>query len=270
MRTWVWWPTLPRKSPVDGSTSKGTIAHMRRGLIISLSVHLALVMILVAPMSGRGSANSTGMIYEVSLVSMPAGASGPAGPPAGTDEPPDATLATPKPKKTPKKETPNTVEEKEPVKKEKEKENEKKSPEPSKGKGDSPGSSESELHSLVKGGEGSGTAGAGRGGFSSQLQLDIENFEFSYYLVAVRNKVSSNWSPPAGLVTSGGAVRVVVFFRINRNGSISDLAVETPSAVGLFDQSALRAVLRAQPFPPLPRRFPDKSLGVHFGFEYVK
>jgi TonB family protein len=243
---------------------------MRRGFVISLSVHLALLIILIAPLSGRGSAHSTGMVYEVSLVSMPAGSPGPAGPPAGTDEPPDATLATPKPKRAQKKETAKAIEEKKTAKEETKKESKKESPKSSKAKGDSPGSSQSELHSLVKGGPGTGKAGAGQGGFSSQLQLDIENFEFSYYLVAVRNKVSSNWSPPAGLVASGGAVRAVVFFRIMRDGSVSDLEVEQSSAVGLFDQSALRAVLRAQPFPPLPRRFADNSLGVHFGFEYVK
>ncbi|KPJ60513.1 MAG: hypothetical protein AMJ46_05740 [Latescibacteria bacterium DG_63] len=243
---------------------------MRRGLLISLSVHLGLLIILIVPISGKGSALSPGMVYEVSLVSLPAGSLGPPGPPAGSDEPPDATLATPKPKKTVEEKSPKLAEEKEVVERETKEKEKKESSKSSKASETSPGSSESELHSLVKGGTGTGRGSTGEGGFSSQLQLDIENFEFRYYLVAVRNKVSSNWSPPAGLVTSSGTVRVVVFFRILRDGKIADLAVETPSAVGLFDQSALRAVLRAQPFPPLPRGFADNSLGVHFGFEYVK
>ncbi|UCF77959.1 MAG: TonB family protein [Candidatus Eiseniibacteriota bacterium] len=245
---------------------------MRRGLLISSSVHLVLIIILIAPLSGRGSALSPGTVYDVSLVSLPVGSPGPPGPPAGSDEPPDATLATPEPEVAPKKEVPKLPEEKAPEKKKPEatEKESQKAAEKEKAAKKSSGSGEPELHSLVKGGTGTGTGGTGQGGFSSQLQIDIENFEFSYYLVAVRNKVSSNWSPPAGVVTSGGAVRTVVYFRILRSGKIADLAIEKPSSVGLFDQSALRAVLRAQPFPPLPRGFADGSLGVHFGFEYVK
>jgi colicin import membrane protein len=241
---------------------------MRRGLFISLAVHVGLLIVLIVPVGGRGGALSAGTIYEVSLVSLPAGSPGPPGPPAGGDEAPDATLAVPKAEEPVKKETPKPTEKKTLERKEEKKEATKPK---STGKDEkTSGSSDSELHSLVKGGTGTGRGGTGPGGFSSQLQLDIENFEFSYYLVAVRNKVSSNWSPPAGLVAPSGVVRVVVFFRIMRDGKISDLAVESPSSVGLFDQSALRAVLRAQPFPPLPRRFAENSLGVHFGFEYVK
>jgi colicin import membrane protein len=245
---------------------------MKRGFFISLSVHLGLLAIIFGPLMGRATVLSPGTIYEVSLVSLPAGFPGP---PPGNDESPDATLATPEPGE-PSKEALKLPAEKKasqkeitPEKKKDSSEKKKNSSQSVKTGKKSSDASKSDLHSLVKGGSGSGGS-SGPGGFSSQLQLDIENFEFSYYLVAVRNKVSSNWSPPAGLSTSASAVRTVIFFRIQRDGKIADLKIETPSSIGFFDQSALRAVLRSEPFPSLPRGFVDGSLGVHFGFEYVR
>jgi colicin import membrane protein len=247
---------------------------MKRGFLISLSIHLGLLAVIFGPLTGRATVLSPGTIYEVSLVSLPAGFPGPQGPSQRNDEPPDATLATPEPSKATK-ETLRLPAEKDserktvPEKKKDSSEKKKDSSQSAKTEKKSSGGSKSDLHSLVKGGAGSG-GGSNQSGFSSQLQLDIENFEFSYYLVAVRNKVSSNWSPPAGLSAPAGAVRTVIFFRIQRDGKIADLKIETPSSIAFFDQSALRAILRSEPFPPLPRGFADSSLGVHFGFEYVQ
>jgi TonB family protein len=245
---------------------------MRNGFIISLSVHVGLLVAVFLPVSLRTTVLPSGLVYDVSLVSLPAGLAGPpAAPSGGSDKPPDATLATPASEKAaPKK----AVEPSKDSKKAEKKPQDKTKKEDGAGKSDKPstepGSSQSELHSLVKGGDGKGVGGVGLPGFSSQLQLDIENFEFSYYLVAVRNKVSSNWSPPAGIATQTTRARAVAYFKILKNGKIADLKVETASGIVLFDQSALRAILRSEPFPPLPGGFPGGSLGIHFGFEYAR
>ncbi|MFH0778070.1 MAG: TonB family protein [Candidatus Eisenbacteria bacterium] len=245
--------------------------QMRRSFVVSLSVHLAILAVLLGPLGARGGGPATGLVYEVSLVSLPQELPGPLGAPAGGDKPPDATVATAESRPQPKRDAPKP----EVTELERKKTPERKSESDggkskSKGAADSAGTGAT-LHSLVTGPPGAqGGGGAGLGGFSSQLQIDIENFEFSYYLVAVRNKVSSNWSPPAGIAAAGASARTVVFFRILRNGRISDLKTETPSRANLFDQSALRAVLKSEPFPPLPRGFAESSLGVHFGFEYAR
>ncbi len=247
---------------------------MRNGFIISLSVHVGVLVALFLPAGLRTTVFPSGMVYDVSLVSLPPGTPGPPeAPGGGGDSPPDATLAQAEPKKEePKKTVEPAEEKKKPEKKKAEesaKKEKKKTEAGSEKEGKAEGSSESELHSLVKG-DGPGGTGVGMPGFSSQLQLDIENFEFSYYLVAVRNKVSSNWSPPAGIGAQTTRARTVVYFRIVKNGKIADLKTETPSGIALFDQSALRAILRSEPFPPLPRGFPGSSLGIHFGFEYAR
>jgi TonB family protein len=93
------------------------------------------------------------------------------------------------------------------------------------------------------------------------------DFRFAYYLAALRNKIGSRWVPPQGL-DSGRPIRAVVYFRIGRDGQVSQSHVESSSGSTFFDQTALRALLSATPLPPLPAGYTDQYLGVHFGFEF--
>jgi TonB family protein len=111
-------------------------------------------------------------------------------------------------------------------------------------------------------------AAMGPTGLQGDVSLDAADFEFTYYLVLVRNRIAQNWSPPAGLEATPG-VRAVVYFRIQRNGALSGARVESASPQAYFDRAALRAVLLSDPLPPLPLGYPGKDLGVHFGFQYT-
>lgn len=95
-------------------------------------------------------------------------------------------------------------------------------------------------------------------------------FPYSYYIDAIKNKISSSWY--SSLVTPGlrGKFVAVVYFKILRDGSIEDVVLESKSGVDSLDLSALRAVNNAAPFPPLPQAFAYRNLGVHFEFEWSK
>jgi protein TonB len=110
-------------------------------------------------------------------------------------------------------------------------------------------------------------ARVGPAGLSGQVQVDARDFEFTYYLMLVRNRVAQNWAPPAGLGTGAG-IQAVAFFRIMRDGSVQNLSLETGSGIDYFDRSVLRAVALSDPLPPLPLGFTGSSLGVHFGFSW--
>ena len=98
----------------------------------------------------------------------------------------------------------------------------------------------------------------------SSLTVDAPRFPFSYYLAAIERKVSQNWfSSSSG---KGEGFSCVVYFRMNRNGSVSDVRIEESSGNTYFDRSALRAIRSSDPFPPLPRAFTDPWLGIHFTF----
>jgi TonB family protein len=112
------------------------------------------------------------------------------------------------------------------------------------------------------------SARIGPTGLRGDLAVDAATFEFTYYLVLVRNKIASNWAPPAGLAAGGKTVRAVVYFRIGRDGELAGARLETGSGADFFDRAALRAVVISDPMPPLPFGYAGGELGVHFGFEW--
>jgi colicin import membrane protein len=99
------------------------------------------------------------------------------------------------------------------------------------------------------------------------VSVDNPDFQFTYYLVIIQNKISSNWTPPYGAGRPGERRKTVIAFRILRNGQIRDVQLEASSGASYLDQSAVRAISRSSPLPPLPQRFLDEYLGVHLSFE---
>ena len=102
----------------------------------------------------------------------------------------------------------------------------------------------------------------------ARLALEVSDFPFTWYLQQVQRKVTDKWVQPARTTEPG--LRVVVLFEIARDGQLTSSNVEKSSGNAWYDQSALRAVIEANPFPPLPQEFPAQSLRVHFGFDFVR
>jgi len=98
------------------------------------------------------------------------------------------------------------------------------------------------------------------------VSIDGGNFPFSSYISRMRQKIATTWEVPAG--TEGLQRSAVVYFRVHRDGSVSNVTVEKSSALQLFDRSCQRAVIEAAPLPPLPREFLDEFVSVHFSFVY--
>lgn len=96
--------------------------------------------------------------------------------------------------------------------------------------------------------------------FGSELGgIDNPDFTYGYYLDRLLSLIDAQWVRPS----MGTGIKTVIFFRINRDGSMTDLRVEQSSGYNSFDLAALRAVQNAAPFPPLPRAFQHDSLGVN-------
>ena len=113
--------------------------------------------------------------------------------------------------------------------------------------------------------ESTGTAvGSGAGGVDN-LRLEGAHFPYPYYLSNIQIKILSNFKPVISAKDAQG-LKAVVYFIINRNGSISNVKIESKSGHFLFDQEAQRAVLRSNPLPALPPAFGSDRLGVHFEF----
>jgi TonB family protein len=121
------------------------------------------------------------------------------------------------------------------------------------------------------GGIGEGEGGGG-GIFGSEFgdQIGMSAFPYTYYLQILTDKISAAWF--TSLVDPGvrGTHTVTIFFKIQRDGRVTDLKVEEASEVRSLDLSALRAITTAAPFPPLPEEYDEDYLGIHLIFEHSK
>lgn len=116
-------------------------------------------------------------------------------------------------------------------------------------------------------GPGQGPVGGGREGDKPTGPITLEggaDFPFAFYISAIEKKIGKNWRPPD--LSTRAKPKVLVYFRIDKNGRLSDIRVEESSGIAFVDRSALSAVTVSSPLPPLPDEFEGRSLGVHYTF----
>ena len=110
---------------------------------------------------------------------------------------------------------------------------------------------------------------AGGGGVSVGTNSPFGT-QFGDYANIVRSRVGQAWR--TGDLRISSANPVVVTFTIMRDGSVPEKSVQVKGRSGnaALDISAQRAILDAQPFPPLPPGFPRSSADVEFTFDYLR
>ncbi|MCK4547896.1 MAG: energy transducer TonB [Candidatus Eisenbacteria sp.] len=256
---------------------------MRMWVGISLGIHLAVAGAFSTHPAPTRNFVHPGNVYSVSLVSFPAAK------PARTAAKTEAAQATEPEKKVetvrkdPPKEDTEAIKPPSPKVRKKPREEQ---PEPQKTEPKEPEGKKAEEEDVpqkeVTAGpatdgaaasttEGAPVAASALGGGSTQgtVTLDVANFGFSYYLVALQAKVASNWFPPGSVGAPGEVLRAVVHFQIMLDGIIEDAGVEESSGAPYFDRCALRAILLSSPLAPLPSEFEEDELGVHFEFSHT-
>ena len=111
-----------------------------------------------------------------------------------------------------------------------------------------------ELKGLAKSSQPQQSQGAGVSGSGSP--------EFQPYLEEIHKQISGKWQPPAVNKDS----EVVLTFTILKNGHVVDEQVSQSSGSKEVDESALTALRRSSPLPPLPLSFPRDQVTVNFNF----
>jgi len=112
-------------------------------------------------------------------------------------------------------------------------------------------------------------ATAGGFGFSGPGGGDFGG-RFSWYVDAVRNRVSSNWLQSTIDPSVRFAPRAVVAFDILRDGSIANVQVEHSSGNASVDNSAVRAILSSTPLQRLPNEYSGAKVSVEFWFDFKR
>ncbi len=90
------------------------------------------------------------------------------------------------------------------------------------------------------------------------LSLDASDFPYAWYLRQVVQKITEAWDRQNQVKEPDQPPRVI--FEIRRDGSIGTPKLEASSGNSLYDQAALRAIVEASPFPPLPQDWSKPSL----------
>ena len=100
---------------------------------------------------------------------------------------------------------------------------------------------------------------------TAALSLDVSDFPHAWYLRQILQKVEDSWTRQAKVAEPEH--KPLVYVEIQRDGSIRPPRIEKSSGNVFYDQAALRAIVEASPFPPLPSEWPKPSLRVLFRFE---
>jgi len=114
---------------------------------------------------------------------------------------------------------------------------------------------------------GAGGATSAAMDFSGQGGGDFGG-RFSWYVDAVRNRVSSNWLQSTIDPGVRFAPRAVVSFDILRNGAVANVQVLQSSGNASVDTSAVRAIKSSDPLNALPGEYVGSKVSVEFWFDF--
>ena len=95
--------------------------------------------------------------------------------------------------------------------------------------------------------------------------------EMNAYYEALWARIKSEWALPRGILPSEN-LEAIVDVSVSRSGTVSSLRIEKTSGNRYFDQSAIRAIRKASPFPPIPEniRGSNIELGIRFHSEQFR
>jgi TonB family protein len=94
-------------------------------------------------------------------------------------------------------------------------------------------------------------AGVGPGSGSAGIQQDLD---FLLYYQTVQKKIKDAWNFPGG----SSDLTTTVDFAINPDGTLAGVRIAKSSNDSAFDDSVIRAIRRAAPFPAPPDKFRDQ------------
>ena len=111
---------------------------------------------------------------------------------------------------------------------------------------------------------GSGNMGNPGGGGGAPGIDALREPDFGPYMRELQRRIKMNWDPPKG----NESKRVVLLFKIAKDGRLLSCRVNKSSGLPSADQAALKAVELTAPFRPLPADFKGQSIDIQFTFDY--
>lgn len=101
---------------------------------------------------------------------------------------------------------------------------------------------------------------------SATSQGNVElSMKMKVYYSIIWSRIKEQWVLPKGILTDEN-LEAIIDAKILRNGKLTDWNFEKKSGNKYFDESVVKAIKKASPFPPLPEWFDDSmvELGIRF------
>jgi TonB family protein len=118
-------------------------------------------------------------------------------------------------------------------------------------------------------GTGSGSLGSPTGGSPWGSPLggsSVLESKLNDYYNMIEAKIKKEWTLPGDLLKGKTDLETIIVFVIERDGKIQKSWFEKKSGNALYDQSAMRAIKKADPLPPIPKEFSDNTF--EFGIRF--
>lgn len=117
-----------------------------------------------------------------------------------------------------------------------------------------------------------GPKGDSLAGADIPIPLDTRRFEYISYFSEIKERIERSWKYPDEAFKNGENGNTTVQLHINRDGTLAKVSIYLSSGVRILDEEAIRAVVDASPFNPIPKEIEADQLnivatfGYHLGF----
>jgi protein TonB len=107
-----------------------------------------------------------------------------------------------------------------------------------------------------------------KGEVGKTLSLNTSELKYQRYLMDMKSRIEFYWEYPQLAARNGWQGSLKINFKINRDGSVSDISLERSSGYPMLDDAAMTAVRLAGPFPPFPGNFSIDDINIKGQFTY--
>jgi TonB family protein len=104
---------------------------------------------------------------------------------------------------------------------------------------------------------------------AGQKDIAESNAKMNVYYSLIWSRIRGKWTLPQGILPREN-IEAIIQARILRNGTVVDLSFEKRSGNRYFDESAMKAIKKASPLPPLPDSIRDNNIDVGIRFHSIE
>jgi TonB family protein len=132
-------------------------------------------------------------------------------------------------------------------------------------------SASSRSPALIGSGTGTGTGpgtglGTGTGSGGSPWGSSLLESKLNDYYNLIWAKIKEGWTLPENLPKEKTELEAIIVVIIEKGGKVQKSWFEKKSGISLYDQMAMRAIKKAEPFPPIPKELSDDTLEIGIRF----